>query len=329
MSDMSFKLIESKSNNPWYNLALEEYLLSHNKQNEVILYLWQNNHTVVIGANQNPWKECNIELLEKDGGKLARRLSGGGAVYHDLGNLNFTFIMNKKDYDFEKQISVIIDAVKKFGIKAEFTGRNDIVVNSKKISGNAFYFSGDKAYHHGTLLVDSDFNKLVEYLNVSKEKIKSKGIDSVRSRVTNLTECDSNINVEKIKEELKAAFVRIYGEYDEVFVSDIIGEDFEEIEKKYSSWDFRFGDTPKFDVVLNNRFPWGEVNINLKLLKGKISEVKIYTDAMDVNFVNSVEKLMIDLPLEAAIIKDIFKRNQIVSDYQDFIEWLTKEIQKL
>lgn len=329
MTNMKYKLIESESNNPWYNLALEEYLLNHIKPNEIILYLWQNDQTVVIGANQNPWKECNIELLEVEGGKLARRLSGGGAVFHDLGNLNFTFIMEKNYYDFNKQINVIIDAVNEFGINAEFTGRNDIVVNNKKVSGNAFYFSGKKAYHHGTVLVDSDFNKLVKYLNVSKEKIKSKGIDSVRSRVINLSECDSNVSVEKIKKELKNAFIKNYGTYEKININDIVGEDFKEIEERYSSWDFRFGDTPKFDVTFNKRFDWGEININLSLLKGKINEMYIYSDAMDVELISNIKEELIGLPLNPMIIKKSLENNEIISKYQDFDNWLISEIQKL
>lgn len=137
---MEFKpeIIYSQSFNPWYNLALEEYLLNGVSDNEVILYLWQNDNTVVVGRNQNAWKECRCKLLEEEGGKLARRLSGGGAVYHDLGNLNFTFLMKDSLYDLKHQLNVILNAVKMAGIEAEFSGRNDLVVQGKKFSGNAF-----------------------------------------------------------------------------------------------------------------------------------------------------------------------------------------------
>ena len=128
------RIIKSLSHDPWVNLAIEEHLLEQVTEDEVILYLWQNENTVVIGRNQNAWKECKHLDLEREGGKLARRLSGGGAVYHDLGNLNFTFIMNKKHYDLSKQLTVILQAVKKLGIKAEFSGRNDLVIEEKQFS---------------------------------------------------------------------------------------------------------------------------------------------------------------------------------------------------
>src|SRR6056297_3762446 len=147
------KIYHSTSFDPWHNLAFEEYLLNQVEENEVILYLWQNDNTGVIGRNQNAWKECRSELLAEEGGKLARRLSGGGAVYHDLGNLNFTFIMDKDNYNLKKQLKVILEAVRDQGIEAEFSGRNDLVVKSKKFSGNAFYFGSETAYHHGTILV--------------------------------------------------------------------------------------------------------------------------------------------------------------------------------
>ena len=131
-------IIESDSTNPYKNLALENWLLDHVAEDEVILYLWQNQHTVVVGKNQNAWKECNISTLEADGGHLARRLSGGGAVYHDLGNLNFTFLAHKARYDVAKQLEVILRGLQRLGIEAEKSGRNDILVDGRKVSGNAF-----------------------------------------------------------------------------------------------------------------------------------------------------------------------------------------------
>ena len=131
--------IESDQVNPYKNLAVEEYLLLHCEDKECILYLWQNQNTVVIGRNQNAWKECKVTKLEEENGHLARRLSGGGAVYHDLGNLNFTFLVNKDEYSLEKQLQVIINAMGRLGLKAEKSGRNDILIDGKKFSGNAFY----------------------------------------------------------------------------------------------------------------------------------------------------------------------------------------------
>ena len=146
----------SESFDPYYNLAIEEVLLESVQQGESILYLWQNAATVVIGHNQNPWKECRVGHLEEDNGHLARRLSGGGAVYHDIGNLNFTFLCSDKDYDLKKNLSVIVEACRANGIAAEISGRNDILVQGCKFSGNAFYHTHGNSYHHGTLMVNVD-----------------------------------------------------------------------------------------------------------------------------------------------------------------------------
>ena len=178
----------SSSTNPYLNLAVEEYLLETVKPNQLILYLWQNERTVVIGKNQNAWKECRFQELEADGGHLARRLSGGGAVFHDLGNLNFTFLMPSSDYDLSKQMSVILEAVRSLGIDAQKSGRNDVTVDGKKFSGNAFCQKGTNSYHHGTLMLRVDTQKVARYLNVSEKKLRSKGVSSVTSRVCNL--CD-------------------------------------------------------------------------------------------------------------------------------------------
>ncbi len=274
-------LIESSYENPWYNLALEEYLFNTVNTNEVILYLWQNNNTVVIGRNQNAWKECDSEKLEKDGGKLARRLSGGGAVYHDLGNLNFTFIMHKDNYNLERQLSVIANALKYFNINAEFSGRNDMLINDKKFSGHAYYFKDSRAYHHGTLLVNSDLEKLAHYLKPSKKKIESKGVDSVRSRVTNIADIDKDITIYRMANALKKSFENTYGIISKYKVYDYNNPNIITLQDKYSSWNWRYGGSPKFDISFSDKFTWGEVEIALSLKNGLISDMKVYTDAMD------------------------------------------------
>ena len=193
------------------NLALEKYLTAHVADDEVILYLWQNRKTVVIGKNQNPWKQCRVEELLADGGQLARRPSGGGAVFHDLGNLNFSFCAKKENYDVDRQLEVILLAVRRIGIPAQKSGRNDLTAEGRKFSGNAFCETGEGCCHHGTIMVDVDSSMLERYLTVSPQKLASKGVDSVRSRVVNLREYRPELTVEDLSEALYQAFGQVYG----------------------------------------------------------------------------------------------------------------------
>ncbi|QIB27562.1 lipoate--protein ligase [Caloranaerobacter azorensis] len=290
------KIIQSLSFDPWYNLALEEYLLNKVSENQMILYLWQNENTVVIGRNQNPWKECRCRELESEGGKLARRLSGGGAVFHDLGNLNFTFIMDKKLYNLENQLKIILRAVKKLGIEAEFSGRNDLTVQGKKFSGNAFYFDTSSAYHHGTLLINTDFQKLNRYLQVSKEKLNSKGIDSIQSRVVNLSSIRSCITIEDMVKSLEESFIETYGETIKEIHKAIFTEEIEKLYHKYASWEWRYGETPSFDITFQNRFSWGDIDIGLKLENGYIKSSLIYSDAIDYDLIQKISQSLEGVP---------------------------------
>lgn len=328
---MKTKVLLSTTYNPWYNLSLEEYLLDKVKESEVIFYLWQNQNTVVIGRNQNAWKECHCSLLEKNGYKLARRLSGGGAVFHDLGNLNFTFLMGKGDYDLKRQLSVILEAVKKTGIEAEFSGRNDLLASGRKFSGNAYYYSSNSAYHHGTILVDTDFEKLVTYLQVSTDKIKSKGIDSVRSRVINLKELNPDISIERVKEKLIESFGEIYTNPSEI--TEINPAEIEELAglyNKYSSWEWLYGNTPEFDIEFTKRFEWGGIDLGLKLKKGYIEEAVIFSDSMEADLIQELASAIKGFPFRSADINNELKKYEINEAtsriVQDLQKWLREKI---
>lgn len=278
--------------NPYHNLALEEYLTFHTEPGECILFLWQNQNTVVIGKNQNSWKECKIKELERDGGHLARRLSGGGAVYHDLGNLNFTFCVRKEDYDVDRQLSVIIEAVRLLGLNAQKTGRNDIAVDGKKFSGNAFYDSKGFCYHHGTLLVQVDKEKLSRYLNVSREKLQSKGVDSVRSRVANLTDFEPGIQMEQVKEKLLEAFGEVYEGNTRPMESERL--DWKEIrksEQRFASWEWKYGRRIPFQYEISRRFSWGDVQLQFQVDGGVIQCVNAFSDGMHAEFVAGLPDL--------------------------------------
>lgn len=285
-------VIVSNSYNPYFNLAFEEVLLNTMDSNEIILYLWRNENTVVIGRNQNPWKECNLEMLDNINGKIARRLSGGGAVYHDLGNLNFTFLMREENENLDKQLSVIITALKEIGINAKFSGRNDILVEDKKISGNAFYREDGKYYHHGTLLFNVDMEILPKILTPSIEKLESKGIDSVKSRVINLKECRKDLTIEMLTNSLINAFEATYGTVNSL---SYVNEDsviIEDLTSKYFSDEWIYRDCPRFNVSVGKHFKEGKVELNIKAEDGKIKKCKIYTDSLLVKEFSMIESLL-------------------------------------
>ena len=290
--ELMTKIVRSNSFDPWFNLALEEYLMQNVSGHEVISYLWQNDRTVVIGRNQNAWKECAWEQLEKDGGKLARRLSGGGAVYHDRGNLNFTFLMRKKHYNLKKQLTVILDSLKNFDIDAQISGRNDLLIGDRKFSGHAFCFKGQAAYHHGTILINSNMDKMAGYLRPSKSKIASKGVDSVRSRVVNLVELNPSINIPAVMDSLAESFEIIYEKPREYLTFDERKIDLSSSYRKYSSWEWRFGESPQFDITFSERFSWGEIEIGLRLKNGLVESCVVFSDAMDEELIRGISPVL-------------------------------------
>ena len=308
---MKYLICESRSTDPHYNLALEETLLTH-ANDAVILYLWQNQNTVVIGRNQNPWKECRTALLQQEGGHLARRLSGGGAVFHDLGNLNFTFLMPQGLYDLDRQLSVIQSAVRSFGIEAERSGRNDILANGRKFSGNAFYKNGRQAYHHGTILIDADMEKLSRYLNPSKAKLSAKGVDSVRSRVGNLRELNAGITIDAMKTALTEAFAEIYGGP----VEKIEWAPDEALAERYRSWEWNFGQKLPFSFEWEDRLDFGCVRIEADVENGIIRSARVYTDAMDWQLPEKLEAAVLGSRLDPA---ELAKK---APEFSGVFEWM-------
>lgn len=284
------RLFLSESYNPWFNLAVEDGIFRSMSPDQRVLFLWRNADTVVIGRSQNPWKECNTRLMEEDGVKLARRQSGGGAVFHDLGNTNFTFMAGKPGYDKSVSTQIILNALKSLNIEAEASGRNDIVIKTdegiRKISGSAYRENSQRGFHHGTLLLYTDMQRLARYLNPDPKKLKSKGVTSVISRVANLCDFIPHINHKIICEAVIKSFFNYFGEQVE---SEVISPeaipDIPDFEKKYavqSSWEWNFGEAPSFEHVMEERFPWGGIEIHLDIdQKGRIGEIKTYTDCLD------------------------------------------------
>ena len=282
-------IYNAQGTDPHENLAAEKALMDALQPGEAMLYLWQNLNTVVIGKNQNAWLECRTSLLEEEGGKLARRLSGGGAVYHDLGNLNFTFLMCKEDYDLDKQVTVIQKACQLEGIQAEKSGRNDLLADGRKFSGNAFYQDKVHAYHHGTLMVNVDKEKLGRYLSPPKAKLEAKGVTSVRSRVVNLTELAPTLTIDGMRKNMTRAFEEVYGLTAIPFTPDAAMQaQIQELKEAYSSWDYLYGAPLSFTFSCDEKFDWGYIGLQLDAKGGVINEVQINTDAMDWTLPDSI-----------------------------------------
>lgn len=278
---------------PYRNQAVEELLMQTVQPETCILYLWQNRQTVVIGRNQNGRTECRVDQLERDGGYLARRLSGGGAVFHDLGNLNFSFLAADPDYSVERQQHVILSAVRSFGLNAEVTGRNDITVDGRKFSGNAFMSSGVRHCHHGTLLLGADTTAMQKYLSVSREKLESKGVHSVRSRVVNLSELAAGITPESMTAALVFAFAGDYGLTPRrVAVSELDPVRLNVLAQKFSSREWRLGKDPDFMFRQESRFSWGGAELCLRVSGEAVAEVRLYTDSLDPEFPGIVENAL-------------------------------------
>jgi lipoate-protein ligase A len=333
------RVLVSDTFDPWFNLATEDWIFRDMDPETHVLYLWRNKDTVVIGRFQNPWTECNTMKMEEDGIKLARRQSGGGAVYHDIGNTNFTFMSSKENYDKTTNNKIITDALKSFGIKAYASGRNDILVEDedgpKKISGSAFKETKDRSFHHGTLLIDANLSKLSDYLNPSMKKLSSKGIKSVRSRVANLTQYNSEISHEGLSKAIMNEFFTHYGSRCEVEILD--NSKLATIEKlntyydKLKDWNWRFGETPKFNHTMEERFSWGGIEVHMDSHKGLITQSKIYSDSLHPEMIDCLTQSLVGQSytpkgVEEAVAAVKSDLPMISEELDEFCLWLKKEI---
>lgn len=284
----------NKSTDPYFNLALDEYAMKHIDIDEDFFFLWQNEPAVIIGKNQNTAEEVNQSFIDEKGIKVARRVSGGGAVYHDLGNLNFTFIINVDDpgkVNYKKYVQPIIDALKEMGVEAKASGRNDILIDGLKISGNAQRMANGKLMHHGTLLYDVDIRDMVKSLNVAPDKIISKGVKSVRSRVTNIKEhLPNSVDIFDFWDSLQY-YLSNKGQDKEIVLTD---EDIAKIEfeavNRFGTWDWIYGASPEFDLENSKRFNGGEVNIKLNVENGHIKNIRFLGDYLGLKDVNTIEE---------------------------------------
>lgn len=290
------RIIISNQDNPYLNIAVENYLLSQPSDGDITMYLWQNRRTVVIGQNQNPYSECNVEQLEHDGGFLMRRKTGGGAVFHDLGNLNFSFIVPYELYDQARQFSVLQRAVAQYGLQTEVSGRNDVLCQGRKFSGNAFSKGRNQRLHHGTILIRTDVDVLQRYLKVKPAKLQKHGVASVQSRVVNLSELVPEITSKNIIPHLISAFEQEYGaplqtlSFDEV----VKAPEVQTLYAEFASPDWKYGKWQQFQAQRTAQFDWGgvEVSVSVDETTATITSVEIASDGLFPDDISLAQKLL-------------------------------------
>lgn len=287
--------IKHSNTNPYFNLAAEEHILK-NFTDDVFM-LWRNEPSIIVGKHQNTLGEINLDFVRDNNIKVVRRLSGGGAVFHDLGNLNFTFIMNGSDgnlVDFRKFTRPILDILLKLGIDAKFEGRNDLTIEGKKFSGNAEHVYKKRVLHHGTLLFSSEMADLSEALKINPLKYRDKAVKSVRSRVTNISEHLSQpLEVLQFRDLIMDHIREMYPdavEYD--YSADDLQTINNLVENKYSKWEWDFGYSPQYDFQRGIKTEGGHIEFHLNVDKGVIRDIKIYGDFFNKKDVTEIEDLL-------------------------------------
>ncbi|CZT39108.1 lipoate--protein ligase [Streptococcus agalactiae] len=324
------KYIVNTSNDPAYNVALEAYAFQKLTDIDEIFILWINEPAIIIGRHQNTIQEINKEFIDKNGIHVVRRLSGGGAVYHDLNNLNYTIISNNTQegaFDFQTFSKPVIDTLAKLGVKAEFTGRNDLEINGQKFAGNAQAYYKGRMMHHGCLLFDVDMSVLGQALKVSKDKIESKGIKSVRARVTNIVDhLSDKITVQEFSDAILAQMKEEYPEMDEYVLSDAELSEIQAMrDNQFATWDWTYGKAPEYTIERGVRYPAGKITTYANVENSTIKSVKIFGDFFGVKPVDDIEKILEGVRYDY---KDVLAALKTVDTSQYFSRMTPEEITK-
>ncbi|RZA04718.1 MAG: lipoate--protein ligase [Proteobacteria bacterium] len=336
----NLKIFFSDSFNPHLNLATEEWLFHSVDPSSQILFLWQNEETVVIGRNQNPWAECNLTRMKEDGVHLARRTTGGGAVFHDRGNTNFTFLSPKAGYRRENNIAVVLNAMKEFGVEGFASGRNDLLLQAKdgprKFSGSAYREKLDRAFHHGTLLLHADLSRLSQYLTPNPKKLIAKGKESVRAQVTNLNEWAPGIEHEGVVEAMAKGFEVFYGaKAEKHYLSMASLNEIPELKAQFeqlSSFDWLYGRTLEFNQSMDAYLKLGFFDFHFRVENAVIAELQIFTDCLYPALVEEMHRALkgkaftsvsLSKALEAIAAKEEFF--SLAEGIREIATWLAQE----
>ncbi|MCF1633544.1 lipoate--protein ligase [Streptococcus gallolyticus] len=324
------KYIVNNSHNPAYNVALEAYAFRELLAEDELFILWINEPTIVIGKHQNAIEEINKTYTDEHGIHVVRRLSGGGAVYHDLNNLNYTIISNKSQegaFDFKTFSQPVIETLADLGVAANFTGRNDLEIDGKKFCGNAQAYYKGRMMHHGCLLFDVDMTVLGNALQVSKDKIESKGVKSVRARVTNiLDELPEKMTVEAFSNQLLNKMKESYPDMTEYVFSDDELKNIQALaDQQFGTWDWTYGEAPEYTIKRSVRYPAGKITTYANVEKSVIKGIKIYGDFFGIKDVADIEQTLIGLRYEYS---DVLDKLQTIDTTQYFTNITPQEIAK-
>lgn len=334
------KVFLSDSLNPHLNLATEEWIFHNLDPSQQVLFLWRNEETVVIGRNQNPWSECNLAKMKDDKVHLARRTTGGGAVFHDLGNTNFTFLSPKESYKRDHNVEVIFQALKQFGIQGEASGRNDLLIpfpeGPRKFSGSAYREKKDRAFHHGTLLLHADLTRLGQYLTPNPKKLQAKGKESVRARVANLTEVVSHLEHTKIVEAMIWSFEKFYDAKAELVTLDLQSlPKTPELKEQYdilSSWNWLYGNTLDFTHKMDDYLSLGFFDFHFKVEEGRIADLQIYTDCLYPQLIEELTESLKGWPYKGDSVREVLKplkekHTDLVPGLVELESWLCRHVE--
>ncbi|MBX3034983.1 MAG: lipoate--protein ligase [Bdellovibrionaceae bacterium] len=334
------KIFLSESLNPYLNIGTEEWLFDHLDPDQQVLFLWRNESTVVIGRNQNPWSECHLARMKEEGVHLARRRSGGGAVFHDLGNTCFTFLSPKESYSRANNVRILLDGLKTLGVEGEASGRNDLLIpfadGPRKFSGSAYREKKDRAFHHGTLLLNTDLSRLSHYLTPSPKKLQAKGKESVRARVVNLNEINPAISHERIVTALSRSFESFYGARAEITPLSLESLNgiprLKAIYEELQSWEWLYGHTLEFTHEMDEYLSMGFFHFQFRVEEALIKDMRIFTDSLHPPLIDELRELLLERPYTGASVRQALRRlRETHADLQTGLDeleaWLRRQIE--